>query len=249
MRTQRIGFTLIELLVVIGIIAVLLAILLPALNVARESSKRVQCLSNLRQMVIMANVYTTANHGLFPIAYYTADEGTKTIAYAWDLTTTSENGVPIDVSPGLLWFGKGPKQIQQCPSFEGAANWFVDPYTGYNYNTSFIGHGEYETIVAPAKAASIRNPAAVAIFGDGQWATGANKFMRSPFPNPGDESFAGRWAGTQGFRHRKQTNVAFVDGHAESLKDRYLENADGGPAKVAPGTGFLSKDNRLYGGR
>lgn len=245
----RPAFTLVELLVVIGIIAVLLAILLPSLSGARETSKRVQCLSNLRQMAIMANVYAAANRGLFPIAYYTADEGAKTISYAWDLTTVRENGQPTEVVAGLLWSGKGPKQVQQCPSFEGKANWLVDPYTGYNYNTSYIGHGEFESIVAPVKVSSVRNPAAVALFGDGQWAAGANKFMRAPFPNPGDASFAGRWAGTQGFRHRKMTNVAFCDGHAESLRERFTDNADGGAAKVAPGTGFLSKDNRLYGGR
>lgn len=247
-RAANKGFTLIELLVVIGIIAVLLAILLPALNVARESARTVQCLSNLRQMVVMANVYSTTSGGMYSIAYYTADEGTKTISYAWDLTTISEGGEVKDVIPGLLWDAKGPMKIQQCPSFERAANWFNDPYTGYNYNTSYIGHGQYESVVAPAKASSIRNAAQVAIFGDGEWASGANKFMRAPFPNPGDESFAGRWAGTQGFRHRKQTNVAFVDGHAESLRDRFTDNADGA-ANVAPGTGFLSKDNSLYGGK
>jgi len=49
MRTPRHGFTLIELLVVVAIIAVLIAMLLPMLNKARESAKRVQCASNLRQ--------------------------------------------------------------------------------------------------------------------------------------------------------------------------------------------------------
>jgi prepilin-type processing-associated H-X9-DG protein len=69
--------------------------------------------------------------------------------------------------------------------------------------------------------------------------------MRAPFPNPGDAGFSGRWAGTQGFRHLGNANVAFCDGHAEALSGCFSDNADGS-ANVAPGTGFLSSDNRLY---
>lgn len=88
-----------------------------------------------------------------------------------------------------------------------------------------------------------------AILGDGQFASGANKFMRAPFDSEGDDTFNGRWAGTQGYRHRKMTNVAFCDGHAESLRERFTNTDDyGGPANIAPGTGFLSPDNRMYGG-
>jgi prepilin-type processing-associated H-X9-DG protein/prepilin-type N-terminal cleavage/methylation domain-containing protein len=244
------AFSLVELLVVIGIIALLLAILLPALSAARESSKRVQCLSNLRQMAIAAQSYVINNNGLFPVAYYDAYEGTTTYSFAWDLTTTYGPGRPTEVAAGLLWKGhtKGPVTIHQCPSYEGKANYLVDPFTGYNYNTSYIGHGQNESIPSPAKAVTIRQPAAVALFGDGQYIAGANKFMRAPFPSPGDASFGGRWAGTQGFRHRKMTNVAFCDGHAESLRDRFIDNADGA-VNVAASTGFLSKDNTLYGGR
>lgn len=247
-RRQRTpAFTLVELLVALGIIALLTAILLPSLHLARESAKRVQCLGNLRQMVIAADAYVADNRGSYPIAYWYELSGDTSTSYAWDLTTVSVNGVPAQVVPGLLWGTKGNIAIQQCPSFEGAANWLGDPYTGYNYNASYIGHGQYESVPAPAKAGAIKRSSEVAIFGDGQWASGANKFMRAPFPNPGDEGFGGRWAGTQGFRHRKATNAAFADGHAESLRDRFTANADGA-ANVVLGTGFLSRDNRAYGG-
>ncbi len=249
MRITHRGFTLIELLAVIGIIAVLIAILLPALHAARESARRVKCLSNLRQMVISANIYINNFKGYYPIAYYSVWDGTVSYSYCWDLTTIVRAGQPPEVVPGLLWEGKGITAIQQCPSFEGAANWAVDPYTGYNYNTSYIGHGEYENVVAPAKATAIRNPAHTAIFGDGQYAAGANKFMRAPFDSEGDDTFNGRWAGTQGYRHRNMTNVAFCDGHAESLRDRFTETDDyDGAANIAPGPGFLSPDNSMYGG-
>ena len=63
MRSRRKGFTLVELLVVIGIIALLISILLPSLNKARESAKNTQCLSNLRQMGQAQQIYAAQFKG------------------------------------------------------------------------------------------------------------------------------------------------------------------------------------------
>ena len=242
---RRRGFTLTELLVVVGTVSVLMGILLPSLSRVREQSKRVYCLNNLRQMAMAAEVYTQVYEGYYPTAYYGEKTPGKNFMYAWDFTTIYEPG-NRSVVPGLLWQGETIEKVQQCPSFKGEANWALDPYTGYNYNTSYIGHGQGESIITPAKAIAVKRPNECALFGDGQWADGANKFMRAPWPNPGDASFKGRHAGTQGYRHLGATNVAYCGGGAESVREVYKETNEASIVRIAPRTGFLSPDNSAY---
>jgi prepilin-type N-terminal cleavage/methylation domain-containing protein len=68
MRRLR-AFTLVELLVVIGIIAVLIAILLPTLARARESAQRTACLSNMRQLATMLRIYSVGYNDVLPIGF------------------------------------------------------------------------------------------------------------------------------------------------------------------------------------
>jgi prepilin-type N-terminal cleavage/methylation domain-containing protein/prepilin-type processing-associated H-X9-DG protein len=72
-RLKTAGFTLIELLVVIAIIAILAALLLPALSRAKESSRRVQCASNLKQWGTAQSMYLDDSQGVFPQTTIPAD--------------------------------------------------------------------------------------------------------------------------------------------------------------------------------
>lgn len=248
------AFTLMELLVVIAVIASLIGILLPSLKRVRANGRQVVCFSNLRQMAMAASTYAVNNDGRFPLAQMVRFSGTFQYETNWDFEKVMESGQVKEIKPGLLWQGDSSLEIQQCPMFKGAANSIGDPYTGYNYNASYIG-GAYTTNfvtgalvgIDSTKETELKQPSDCAVFGDGQYRDGANKYMRSPFVGKLDVGLANlRPYGTQGFRHSNKTNVAYADGSVSDVKKRYTETYPSLEEQIAEGTGFLSPDNRAY---
>jgi prepilin-type N-terminal cleavage/methylation domain-containing protein/prepilin-type processing-associated H-X9-DG protein len=99
--TRRAGFTLIELLVVMGIICILVAILVPTLGAAREASRRIQCMNNLKQIVMALHSYLATSNTL-------------------PAGSTAESG-PVESVPqgaGLSWIASALPHLEQRGVYE-----------------------------------------------------------------------------------------------------------------------------------
>ena len=110
------GFTLIELLVVIAIIAILSALLLPALGKGKASAQRARCESNLRQFGLGTQMYWSDNDGnSFRYTLGTTNSGVL-FWFGWINTTLPEGQRPFDLSAGALYPYLTSGDARLCPA-------------------------------------------------------------------------------------------------------------------------------------
>ncbi len=225
-RRVPLAFTLVELLVVIGIISVLIAILLPALNRARSQAKMVVCRSNMRQLAMGMLMYANDNHQFVPI-------------WNWEFpdpsygpgTGLNFSGVMTDsnfVEQGLIWPYTGDRGIYVCPEYPLITQNGAGTLYGFPPQWTYQANGQpaWSMGLTPGFITKINRiqPDVNTVYmlmeqdvGDkGAWDNGVTICYITYDFMPGQDSL--------GQYHFGGGNMAFYDGHVEWMRrDSYLK--------------------------
>ena len=145
LNPRRFGFTLIELLVVIAILALLAALLLPALARAKDHAKRIQCVSNLKQIVIGFRVFALDREGYFPWHSSPSDGGTygPAAGQSWNNYLAASNEMD---TPKILRCPSDTATKATAFNWSSATDGFANSANRGNALSYFTGIDGYEQI-------------------------------------------------------------------------------------------------------
>ena len=238
MKTKR-GFTLIELLVVIAIIAILAAMLLPALAKAKEKAGRTACLSNLRQWGLALGLYLDDNRQVFPA--FSIPNNTPGVSGGYDQDNIHWTDLAAFAAGGhgnSAWFNALPPYVSQPALWQYAGNptnfvsgrsifncatarflpTEVDPLNrvAFSYGINFKGPNGLVPASSPFKANAVLHPSAFVFFSDVRANSGETPFYGA---NPLNDLGAPRGSLNHlSSRHAAGANLTFLDGHSAYFK-------------------------------
>lgn len=238
-KQKKQGFTLIELLVVISIIAILMAIIMPALSTAREQARRIQCLSQLKDMGTMLNLYIADNNGrMVSAGYYGGGRWWDQLGRYYGKTTNNsgENryGFKVFMCPtqwNMTDVSKmGPGFNKDNANDDGTVD--LGPSHMYNYNTHFACPYDPATKTKSfpqywwTKHSSIQTPSTLPVFWDRDAYVPIPKAVG--YGNPHYNLYKFGWAGGDprslrhsesgpAANHGKNISYLFADGHASAM--------------------------------
>jgi prepilin-type processing-associated H-X9-DG protein/prepilin-type N-terminal cleavage/methylation domain-containing protein len=233
-RAQRIyagAFTLVELLVVIAIIAILAALLLPVLNMAKSRAQNITCLNNLRQLDVCLQLYVNDNNDYFVPNNSVAIIGSPSsdisgLSWLPDVSAVTEIN-PSNIINGLLFRYNNSLPIYHCPADKSTLQTPSGKplpqlrWRSYNMSQSVNGYPQgnpeyYQIIPAWAKLTAIRHPIPSELFVliDENSDTQVDaEFGNPPIGSPYFQQDV--WWDMPSDRHNQRANLSFADGHVE----------------------------------